>query len=78
VTAALLVPVTCGHCAGHVRHVTSSRATSSEASAVVACEACRTEFQVHVRLLVVPNERREAASRRRAEVRARQRQAVGA
>lgn len=65
---------TCPRCAGALVHVTSSRPTATEASAIVVCGDCREEWQVLVRMCLVPRQTRAGDAERQRARRAQQRE----
>lgn len=60
-----LFGASCPRCAGELSHVTSSRPTATEASAIVACGDCGEEWQILVRMCVVPRPGRAANTARK-------------
>lgn len=72
------VAATCPRCAGALEHITSSRPTATEASAIVVCSECSEEWQVLVRLCVVPRANAARGTERKRASRARLREVAGA
>jgi DNA-directed RNA polymerase subunit RPC12/RpoP len=66
------LPATCAECGGQLQAIQSSRATSTEASALAACADCDRQWLVMVRLIAVARDPLGSERQRRSRVRSRE------